>query len=374
MGIYESVQRSQGNIDQLAGVVQSYFAKKRQDEQRKAIQERFNPSVTKAVMGEPATIPVNENVPGGPAQSAGAGGTFRNVPTMQQPRTADDIFRQLPAAAPAELNRFQGVTTQAQPRGIQSLDDIYALGDILQQEPGKTLQAATEFQAAQRPQYHFGTRGEVYQTDARGNLTKVSGAEFPPQRPGAQPRAAGEKFSRVVGKDGYYYDAVEDPTTGQIKYTRSPVQAPEKGKGAGGEKAFKRSAVLKTLQQKKDALEAELRREFPDVDLDKAIVYGVDPNAEDEKHKLMRKYVDAIEEYEARANIEGEEFTPAATEAQAKMSGLAQPGSPARAGGPAPAAGARPGGQYSKTAINKKTAERVGLNAQGQWEKIPANQ
>jgi hypothetical protein len=257
------------------------------------------------------------------------------------------------------------------------------------------VEAATAEEAKNVPKTHFGTRGEVYQVDRKGNIRKIQGPEYPPARETAtkEPKASLLR-SEIVNVNGvkkqvdyYGYKDSQGERVTEKKYSDFTPRNKTP-------KEFKRSGTLKTLDAKKQALEKELKRSYPEVDLDSTIVNGLDPDDPSPAAGMLRKYLSAIDDYESRADTEGEGYNSAFSVAQRNLSqrqsqapiATSTPGEPATPA--APAAGPRSAtiskyqsgnvpmkqGKYSQTAINKKTGERVGLNAQGKWEKIPASQ
>jgi len=392
MGIYETLMRSQGNIDQLANVVQGYFKRKHDDEVRQRVKEMF----TQYAGG--TQTPTDAGVQ--PATEVPSVGQSTQEPGMRPIRGKPEI-----ATAPAPISFADPITRQAaasnatpitrRTRGIESAEDIYNLADLTRQDPTKMVEAATAEEAKNVPKTHFGTRGEVYQVDRKGNIRKIQGPEYPPARETAtkEPKASLLR-SEIVNVNGvkkqvdyYGYKDSQGERVTEKKYSDFTPRNKTP-------KEFKRSGTLKTLDAKKQALEKELKRSYPEVDLDSTIVNGLDPDDPSPAAGMLRKYLSAIDDYESRADTEGEGYNSAFSVAQRNLSqrqsqapiATSTPGEPATPA--APAAGPRSAtiskyqsgnvpmkqGKYSQTAINKKTGERVGLNAQGKWEKIPASQ
>lgn len=160
MGVYESLMRSEESINQLAGVVQGYFAKKRQDEERRAMRERFTERVprTKEVPMELTEVPPTTITPGRTIGEEGFAGPVGPKPGQVE----------------------TPVPTDERMRPIQSFEDIYALGDILKLPPEKMAEMTAKFEETRRPKIHFGAPGQVpYRVDETTGRAEPAGPAIP---------------------------------------------------------------------------------------------------------------------------------------------------------------------------------------------------
>lgn len=373
MGIFESMLRSQGNINQIAGVVQGYFKRKHEGEVRDKVKELFT------TYGGGAQKPTDAGIQ--PAKEVPVPGQVTGEPGMRPVRGQPEV-----ASSAAPISFAGPIERQSQPRsdtpvtksmrGIESADDIYNLADLTEQDPSKMVQDATAEEAKNVPKTHFGTRGEVYQIDRKGQIRKIQGPEYPPVRPAAakepKPSLLRSSIQNVNGvKKQVDYYGFKDESGERVTEKKYSDFTPKKGMnltGVGGDgkapKEFKRSAALKALDAKKQAIERELKRAYPEVDLDHAIVNGVDPADTSPSAGMVQKWLKAVDGYETRAATEGEDIDSAFSVAQRHLSEQ-----PISTHAPATA-----GEEYGKPFVNKKTGERIRLNNKTKkWEKIPAN-
>lgn len=162
MGIWESLNeqsgRSAGSVDDILGVVKGYFHKKRADEMRQKIKERF--TQVKATQGQAPTAP--RMVPQNPEVSS------------QNPVEGNAQSDGVEQLTPSPITGPR-VEPKTQMRGIESLDDVYALGDMLNWNPEKTVGMATQEQERLRQQRQkktmFAPQGSrIVTVDAEGNL------------------------------------------------------------------------------------------------------------------------------------------------------------------------------------------------------------
>lgn len=107
---------------------------------------------------------------------------------------------------------------------LQNLLPLMAMGS-------QKAQAAFQTQMAMQPQPFTMSPGQQqFERNPVSGQTRPTGVSVPPNPPKLG-------IERVVGEDGYYYDALEDPRTGKTIYRKTDLKARPQGTG-GSENSF----------------------------------------------------------------------------------------------------------------------------------------
>jgi hypothetical protein len=217
---FENFRDAMGDISNAAV---KYIEKKQQERQRERqfgamkgyLTERYNRAAT----------------PGTPDVGARAG--TPDTPGQIGPRPISPAGQ--PYAGPMEPGpSIRGMApTAAQPGTPPTAGrDVGPEVEMLRQMGLAPEAAMQEIRGRYTPKYtqFTGPQGELdqFQVDAEGNRV-VPGTRESLRAPIPKPAPPAKKtIDRVVGRDGYYYDVVENPMSGETEYRRSNIRAPAK--------------------------------------------------------------------------------------------------------------------------------------------------
>jgi len=311
MGIYESIQRNQGNIDSIAGLVGDITGRSMRARQRAELQKLLS---TEGAL-DPATkhavnyintmeLPFDRSAP--------RAGNPTHAGVMEEPQAAAAP----PAAQPA-----------TRPRSATAAD-AGAIGSILDYGPEELMKLAAGLEDRDRSRESIDRRAR-----REGLITLPNGATL-------YDLDRGEP--RYTDPDNYGDQELTPYQRESLRLREAELLNRGSGKSGPGA-APKMSAALKTAETRKNSLQSQIRRLYPKMNLDEIIMAGQAPEEWDpetrkgieagvynEKDaatigtrapiKVIQDYLNAISDYESRAAVEGVEFTPAYDNAVAQAS------------------------------------------------------
>lgn len=231
MGLFESVERSQRNIDQLAGTVQDYFAKKREKEQKEKLRSmltRQEAEVPTDVMQAAAAV---EQM--GPREATGQRGTAPGV-------MGSRMVQQTPA------------TMRERVRSIDDLDgsEVFQLADLLGLSPKKTVGLAGDVARSRRP------KREVKEVEGKLFGVEIGPEGFKTEDLGGPGKAGGRDYTAVERETARHNKEMERLRGEEVRRTGA------KDTVAGTEKDAERQEQLrkerKGLVDQANEIELEL--------------------------------------------------------------------------------------------------------------------